>query len=148
MNDAITVKDGLITGRLDSDAPVTPELLSAGPLAGHEIISVTEESQYEVGFLLAEYTPAGMLRPLLDRVLEGLRPVPDGMMLQDGQLIEEEVSPEDAPASLRVELEKARAALEASESSRKTQEAKINALIAENELHADLIQELALQAYQ
>lgn len=95
MYHAITILDGRITARLESDVPITADLLNGGRLAGHGIQEISAESQYEEGYQVAEYTPDGTLRPLLERINDGLAVVPDGYSLVNGQLVANQ--PTDAP---------------------------------------------------
>ncbi len=92
---AITILDGKITAKHESGSPITDTTFDANPeFAGQEVIETTEASEYASGFLLAEFTADGVLRPLIDRINDGLATVPDGMKLIDGQLVADEVPPE------------------------------------------------------
>lgn len=143
--------DTMIRAVLDSDKPVTPELLAATDYAGMEIRSIDHVAEYTSGHKLAEYTEDGKLRPILERVLEGLCPVPDGYELVDGELVEKSAPPEQASPTIKQrldELESVKAQLATAEHDKTTMQAKINALTESNEMYGDLIQELALVAYK
>lgn len=143
--------NALIRAVLDSDKPVTPELLAATDYAGMEIRAIDGAAEYASGHKLAEYTPDGKLRPILDRVKEGLCPAPEGYELVNGELIEKSAPPEQAPPTIKQrldELESVKAQLASAEHDKTTMQAKINALTESNEMYGDLIQELALVAYK
>ncbi len=143
--------DTLIRAVLESDKPVTPELLATTDYAGMEIRAIDHVAEYTSGHKLAEYTKDGKLRPILERVLEGLCPVPDGYELVDGELVEKSAPPEKASPTIKQrldELETVKAQLATADHDKKTMQAKINALTESNEMYGDLIQELALVAYK
>lgn len=118
MYEVITVKDGRITGRHESTVEITAQTFANSPMyAGHEVMPVPEGADYREDFLLAEYTAEGVLRPLIDRILEGLTEVPDGYEVIDGDLVQTQV-PEteaEAPPTLLARVE---AAEEAARNSR------------------------------
>lgn len=97
----ITVKDGLITGRHENTNPITSETFPEGSaFRENQIINIEPESGYEAGFFLGEYDASGALRPLIERIQEGLRMVPPGYELIDGELVEVSAPVEDAPPSI------------------------------------------------
>lgn len=108
MNYAITIDaNGRITGRHESTAPLTTETFAAGPYAGQEVRAITQANAYQAGLLMAEYDDQGQLRPLLDRINEGLTPVPSGWELIDGELVETTVPEQDAPPTLMARVQAA-----------------------------------------
>lgn len=113
MYHAITIKDGRITGRHQSIAEITTDTFAQSPaFAGHQVQAVDAATEYAEGQLMAAYDPAGILRPLIDRINEGLAQVPDGYELIDGQLVETALPEQEAPPTLmaRVQAAEAKAA--------------------------------------
>lgn len=102
---ALSIKDNIITGVFDSDKPITEDVLSGNPaFSGHEIIQIKDKSEYQTGQSILAYTPNGTLRPLIDRVQDGLAEVPSGYELIDGELVAIQVTEVDAPVSLMERL--------------------------------------------
>lgn len=113
---AITIdSSGRITGRHESAVELTADVFSGGAFAGQDVVPVAQGTQYQAGYLLAEYDQDGHLRPLIDRILEGLTPVPDGYELIDGELVQTQVPEAEAPPTLMARVE---AAEEAAQNSR------------------------------
>lgn len=98
---AITIdSDGRITGRHESARELTESVFSSGAYAGQEVRPVTQAQEYRAGYLLAEYDQDGRLRPLIDRILEGLTEAPDGYEVIDGELVQTQVPEAEAPPRL------------------------------------------------
>ena len=96
---AITIKDGIITGVHESEKPITDKTFALNPkLAGQKVMPFTSGG-YREGHALAEYTD-GKLRPLMDRIAEGLAEIPEGFELIDGELVKRDVPAEEAPPKL------------------------------------------------
>ena len=96
---ALTVKDGIITGVHESESLITDKTFENNPnLVGQEVMSF-KDAEYSEGHKLAEYTD-GILRPLLDRINEGLTDIPEGFELIDGELANLDVPIEDAPPKI------------------------------------------------
>jgi hypothetical protein len=96
---ALTTKDGIITGVHESEMPITGKTFDKNPeLTGQEVLPFTS-GEYREGHSLAEYTD-GKLRPLLDRISEGLANIPEGFELIDGELVKTDVPVEEAPPKL------------------------------------------------
>lgn len=106
----ISGSDGRIVAVLSSDQPITVELLNQTPFAGMEYMEITKEgTEYQAGTKLAEYTEDGKLRPLLDRVVEGLCDPPPGYELVDGELVEVNPKPEEMTEHLQDTIDQLRA---------------------------------------
>lgn len=150
MNYAITIDhSGRITARHESISVISEETFSNSPtFAGQEVRPISETSEYAAGFLLAEFDAQGNLRPLIDRITEGLAEVPPDMELINGELVPKDVTPEEAPTTMRQLLINTQQELQAAQATLHTQEAQINALITEAEMQADVMQELILAALQ
>ena len=96
---ALTIKDSIITGVHESESPITDKTFENNPnLAGQEVMSF-KNAEYSEGHKLAEYTD-GVLRPLIDRINEGLTDIPEGFELIDGELVNLDVPIEDAPPKI------------------------------------------------
>ena len=96
---ALTIKDGIITGVHESEKPITDKTFALNPkLAGQEVMLFTS-GEYREGHALSEYTD-GKLRPLVDRINEGMSEIPEGFELIDGELIKRDVLVEEAPLKL------------------------------------------------
>lgn len=105
INYVITVRDGYITG-VHSGIGVSKESFAESRYAEDEVIDVPADSEYQTGHKLAEYTD-GRLRPLLDRVLDGLADVPPGYELIDGELIAvDKPVEEQSDSSIKSRLER------------------------------------------
>lgn len=113
---AITIDgDGRITGRHESVIELTADIFSGGAFDGQELMPVTQAQEYRAGHLLAEYDAGGKLRPLIDRIMEGLTEVPDGYEVIDGELVQTHVPEAEAPPTL---MARVAAAEEAAQNSR------------------------------
>lgn len=131
---AITVLNGFITDRHESALPFTVETFSNNPdYVGHELIGVSEDTEFSGGFYLDEYDKNGKLLPLIDRIMMGRQAIPEGYEIVEGELVLASMPTEEAPASFRDELNLLK---------QKTKE-----LEAQNEMYADMIQELALMIW-
>lgn len=105
---AITIDNsGRITGRHESAVELNAEIFAHGAYAGQEVRPVTQAQEYRAGFLMAEYDDGGKLRPLVDRILEGLTEVPDGYELIDGELVQTQGPEAEAPPTLLARVEAA-----------------------------------------
>lgn len=97
----ITVKDGLVTGRHESTTAITADTFATSDIfAGNIVQEIEPDSEYRAGFQLAEFDAQGKLRPLIDRINEGLAEVPAGFELIDGELVETLVTETEAPPTL------------------------------------------------
>lgn len=113
---AITIDgDGRITGRHESVVELTAAIFAGGAFDGQELMPVTQAQEYRAGHLLAEFDADGKLRPLIDRILEGLTEVPEGYEVIDGDLVQTQVPETEAPPTLLARVE---AAEEAARNSR------------------------------
>ncbi len=84
---AITVANGIITGRHESAMLMTAETFSASKaFAHHDVISIPENVNITEGLPLASYNNDWTLKPLSQRVAEGLVTVEQGYTL-DGEEI-------------------------------------------------------------
>ncbi len=106
---AITVKDGIITGQHESLTPIE-SFPQESRFAGHEIIDVPEGIDVEYGLPLASYNADWTLKPLSQRVSEGLVNIPEEYEL-DGeeirQIQKEEKQPEIDERFIRISQLKA-----------------------------------------
>jgi hypothetical protein len=99
MYHALTIKENIITGVHESEMPITDKTFAKNPeLTGQEVLPFTS-GEYREGHALAEYTD-GKLRPLVDRISEGLANIPEGFELIDGELVKTDVPVEEAPPKL------------------------------------------------
>lgn len=150
---AMTVRDGVITGVHESAQEIAPDIFADNAeFGGDAVVQLGQEKkEYAAGYKLAEYDEDGKLRPILDRINDGLTPVPEGYELVDGELVEITAPAEEAPLSIAEKIEEVealKAQLNTVQHEKALMQAKINALTETNEMYGDLIQELALVAYQ
>ena len=97
---ALTIKGGIITGVHESEKPIADKTFALNPkLAGQEVIPLKDTAEYQSGRRLTEYND-GILRPLLDRIAEGLADIPEGFELIDDELVKRDVPIEEAPPKL------------------------------------------------
>ncbi len=97
----ITVKDGIITGQHESLQPITKETFINTVYEGHEIINVQENVNVQYGISVASYTSDWKLKPLSQRVEEGLVEVPEGKIV-DGEEFREMTTDEKLAAGIDV----------------------------------------------
>lgn len=98
---AITIDStGRITGRHESAVELTAEIFGATAYAGQEVRPITQADEYRQGYLLSEYDAQHKLRPLLDRINEGLAEIPQGYELIDGELVQTQVPEAETPPTL------------------------------------------------
>ena len=156
MHYAITVTpEGVITDCHESITPITAEIFADNPMyAGQTVQVVPTRGEITPGTKIAEYSADWTLKPLVWRVQHGYTPVPDGFELIGDELVPKDVTPEEAPVTMQqqlldaqTKLAAAETALAESDKTSKFHAAQIKALSDQNELYADLIQELALVAY-
>lgn len=108
MHYAITIdNNGRITGRHESTMALTAEVFAGGAFDGQEVRAVTADKAYRAGYLMAEYDAEGALRPLIDRIKEGLAEVPQGFELVGDELVETMVPEAEAPPTLMARVEAA-----------------------------------------
>lgn len=137
----ITVKDGVITGRHHSTMPITADTFATSSVfAGHTVQGIDPRTEYTAGFMLAEYTAEGALRPLVDRINDGLAKVPDGFELIDGELVQTQVPEAEAPPTLMARVVAAEERAQAAEARAKQAEEEALVGRAAGEIYA---QELA-----
>lgn len=94
MHYAITIKDGLITDLHRCSMPFTLDNLDADTYGGQDFVILPDPGEITAGQPVAAYNTDWTLRPLIDRINEGLAAVPEGYKLVDGQLIAEVPTPE------------------------------------------------------
>lgn len=82
---AITLKDGIITGVHESMQPMTAATFASSAYAGHDVVSVPH-GNISTDLPLASYHGDWTLKPLSQRVAEGLVTIDDGYVL-DGDTI-------------------------------------------------------------
>lgn len=101
---AITVKDNAITGVHESIVPITETTFAKSPFTSdHTVIPLTDPAEYQSGQDIRSYTD-GVLRPLIDRINDGLSDIPNGYELIDGELIKTQVLEADAPPTLMAKV--------------------------------------------
>ncbi len=97
---AITVANGIITGRHESAQPIAPETFAASRIfAEHDVFDVPEDADIIDGLPLASYNDDWTLKPLSQRVAEGLVTVDAGYVL-DGEEIRPMTAQERIDAGL------------------------------------------------
>lgn len=129
----ITVKDGLVTGRHESTTAITADTFATSDIfAGNIVQEIEPDSEYRAGFQLAEFDAQGKLRPLIDRINEGLAEVPAGFELIDGELVETLVTETEAPPTLMARVMAAESEAEAAGVSDKAARVMFRALAANN----------------
>jgi hypothetical protein len=98
---ALTINaDQIITGVHESASPIAETTFAENPeLAEDTVLPIDEPNEYQAGQPMAAYTD-GVLRPLIDRINEGLASVPEGVELIDGELVKTDVPVEEAPPKL------------------------------------------------
>lgn len=146
---AVTIDaQGMITGVHESLSPIGVEAFLQSPIfAGCAVITIDENTEYSSGHKMAEYTAAGALKPLIDRITEGLVPVPEGYELVNGALVAVNVPATQAPASLQETLAQAQTRADAQQALIEAQAAKLTALTEQNTFYEGLIMEMAQLVY-
>lgn len=96
---ALTIKDNIITGVHTATKPIEKGHFERSPKYADDTVVPFESGEYAQGHHLDEYAD-GILRPLVDRITDGLAQVPDGFELIDGELIKRDIPVEDAPPKL------------------------------------------------
>lgn len=92
---AITIKDNVITGVHESALPIGAETFAGNPwLREHEVRAIESGTDYQAGRHLAEYA-GGKLRPLTERIKEGLAEVPPNHELIGGELVKTDAPPDE-----------------------------------------------------
>lgn len=113
MNYALTVRGTTITGVHEGIRPFTQDTFAKNPrLAGDEVRLIEDPAEYAPGTDLREYDANGMLRPLVDRILEGYAQVPPGYELIEGELVRTQEAEAEAPPTLLQRIDNLHAALE------------------------------------
>ena len=92
---ALTIKDGIITGVHESEKPITDKTFANNPELSWQEVMPFKDGEYREGHSLAEYTD-GKLRPLLDRITDGLAEKPQGFEIIDNELVKMDVPVEEA----------------------------------------------------
>lgn len=96
---ALTIKDNIITGVHTATKPIEQGHFERSPKYADDTVVSFESGEYTQGHSMDEYAD-GILRPIVDRIADGLAAVPDGFELIDGELIKRDVPVEDAPPKL------------------------------------------------
>ena len=98
---ALIINDGIITDVLDSDKPVTSGMFSENQeYINCEIVQISDRKEYQAGQPVLAYTPDGVLRPIEDRINNGLAEIPPGFQMFDGKLMPNNITEEDAPKTM------------------------------------------------
>ena len=111
---ALTIRGDLITGVHSSTMPFTPDQFERNPKLANDIVVPFESGEYRAGHDLREYMN-GKLRPLADRISDGLTSIPSGYEVIDGQLVKIDAPIEDQPQSIHQRIEDADARISALE---------------------------------
>lgn len=97
----LTLQGTRITGVHENALPFPEDFFeNSAVYAQDEIRAIPDRADYVRGEDIRAYTADGQLRPLVDRILEGLADVPPGYELIDGELVLTEVPEQDAPPKL------------------------------------------------
>lgn len=111
---ALTLRGDLITGVHSSAIPFAPDQFERNPKLANDVVVPFESGEYKTGRDIREYEN-GNLRPLVDRILDGLASVPNGYEVIDGQLVKIDAPIEKQPQSIRQRIEDADARIAALE---------------------------------
>lgn len=111
---ALTIRGELITGVHSSTEPFTPDQFERNPKLANDVVVPFESGEYKTGRGIREYEN-GNLRPLVDRILDGLASIPNGYEMIDGQLVKIDAPIEAQPQSIRQRIEDADARIAALE---------------------------------
>lgn len=112
---ALTIRDNIITGVHSSTKPMKQGHFERNPKLADDIVVPYECGEYASGHDIREYEN-GKLRPLVDRILDGLASVPNGYEMVDNQLIKVDAPIAEQPQSIRQRIEDADARIAALES--------------------------------
>ncbi len=96
---SLTIRNGIITGVHTATEPIEQGHFERSPKYADDTVVPFGTGEYAQGHHLDEYAD-GILRPIVDRIADGLAAVPDGFELIDGELIKRDISVEDAPPKL------------------------------------------------
>ena len=111
---ALTIRDNIITGVHSSTNPMKQGHFERNPKLADDLVVPYEYGEYVSGRDIREYVD-GNLRPLVDRILDGLASVPNGYEMIDNQLIKVDAPIEEQPQSIRQRIEDADARIAALE---------------------------------
>lgn len=111
---ALTIRDNIITGVHSSTKPMKQGHFERNPKLADDLVVPYECGEYVSGHDIREYEN-GKLRPLVDRILDGLASVPNGYEVIDGQLVKIDAPIEEQPQSIRQRIEGADARIAALE---------------------------------
>ena len=140
---ALTIKDNIITGVHTATKPIEQGHFERSPKYADDTVVPFGAGEYAQGHHLDEYAD-GILRPIVDRIVDGLAAVPDGFELIDGELIKRDIPVEDAPPTLLDMLTAANTEIAALKSKLAALEPTISALtrhVAEVKLRVPIIKE-------
>lgn len=111
---ALTIRDNIITCVHSSTKPMKQGHFERNPKLADDLVVPYEYGEYVSGHDIREYEN-GKLRPLVDRILDGLASVPNGYEVIDGQLVKIDAPIEEQPQSIRQRIEDADARIAALE---------------------------------
>ena len=111
---ALTLRGDIITGVHSSTNPFTQDQFKRNPKLANDTVVPFEYGEYKAGHDLREYMD-GKLRPLVDRISDGLASIPNGHEMIDGQLVNLAAPIENQPQSIRQRIEDAYARIAALE---------------------------------
>ena len=111
---ALTLRGDIITGVHSGTRPFVPDQFERNPKLSNDVVIPFESGEYKTGRDIREYV-GGKLRPLADRILNGLASVPSGYEMIDGQLVKIDAPIEEQPQSIRQRIEDADARIAALE---------------------------------
>ena len=103
---ALTLRGDIITGVHSSTSPFIQDQFKRNPKLANDIVVPFESGEYKAGHDLREYMN-GKLRPLADRISDGLTSIPGGYEVIDEQLVKIDAPIEDQPQSIRQRIEDA-----------------------------------------
>ena len=111
---ALTIRDNIITGVHSSTKLMKQGHFERNLKLADDLVVPYEYGEYVSGRDIREYV-GGRLRPLADRILDGLVDVPNGYEMIDGQLVKIDAPIEEHPQSIRQRIEDADARIAALE---------------------------------
>lgn len=107
---ALTIKDNIITGVHESMTQFTKNTFQNNPeLKEHKVKVIDDLKDYQFGVDIRCYKTNGEQKPLLWCIEQSYLPLPDNMEIINGELINKQITPEEAPPTLMEELRQLRA---------------------------------------